>query len=140
MVNMSCGSMYWRRSDNHLAPEYSGVRKTCSPNATGDASGSEIELSSSMSGWLFFDRVVRVLRSSRPRWTQRQQPRGTKAARRRYRPSQINVDSRCRPREHRLWLVSPMKVHPACRGVVPLWPAVRRLLHCMNKGRSKSRT
>jgi hypothetical protein len=49
MVDMSCGGMYWRRSDN--PPEYSGVRKTCSPNATGDASGSEIELSSTVSGW-----------------------------------------------------------------------------------------
>jgi hypothetical protein len=45
-----------------------------------------------------------------------------------------------RPREHRLWLVSPMKSNMPRHhwtSSTALWPAVRRLLHCMNKGRSK---
>jgi hypothetical protein len=44
MVDMSCGRYVLEALGQ--PPEYSGVRKVRSPNATADASGSEIELSS----------------------------------------------------------------------------------------------
>jgi hypothetical protein len=49
MVDMSCGRYVLEALGQ--PPEYSGVRKVRSPNATTDASGSEIELSSTVSGW-----------------------------------------------------------------------------------------